>query len=247
MVAAHLAGVADSVSDAEMIALATRLEGHPDNVAPGVLGGATIAWMQSSEVGPVGRATRFAVHPGIAPVLVIPASEASTAKARGALPAIGAACRCRVQRRTLGAAGPRAVDRPRPAPRGDRGPAAPAAAPFGLPHEHGPRGAAALDADPCCGLGCRSGRDRLRGRRRRGRGWRPGSSTWSAIPRACCRCRCPIDGVRASVGRLDTARKRAERVSRHLSSGCYRVCWISTVPRTGWRDRHRVQNLTPDA
>ncbi len=86
-VAAHLSGVADSVSDAEMIALATRLEGHPDNVAPGVLGGATIAWMQSSELGPVGRATRFAVHPGIAPVLVIPASEASTAKARGALPA----------------------------------------------------------------------------------------------------------------------------------------------------------------
>jgi homoserine kinase len=51
-----------------------------------VLGGATIAWMQSGEVGPVGRATRFAVHPGIAPVLVIPASEASTAKARAALP-----------------------------------------------------------------------------------------------------------------------------------------------------------------
>ncbi len=86
-VAAHLAGVADSVSDAEMIALATRLEGHPDNVAPGVLGGATIAWMQTGELGPVGRATRFAVHPGVAPVLVIPASEASTAKARGALPA----------------------------------------------------------------------------------------------------------------------------------------------------------------
>jgi homoserine kinase len=86
-VAAHLAGVAGSVSDAEMIALATRLEGHPDNVAPGVLGGATIAWMQSGDVGPVGRATRFAVHPGIAPVLVIPASEASTARARGALPA----------------------------------------------------------------------------------------------------------------------------------------------------------------
>lgn len=87
VVAAHLAEVADAVSDAEIIALATRLEGHPDNVAPGVLGRATIAWMQSSEVGPVGRATRFAVHPGIAPVMVIPASEASTAKARGALPA----------------------------------------------------------------------------------------------------------------------------------------------------------------
>jgi homoserine kinase len=86
-VATHLAGVAGSVSEAELIALATRLEGHPDNVAPGVLGGATIAWMQDSEVGPVGRATRLAVHPGIAPVLVIPSVEASTATARGALPA----------------------------------------------------------------------------------------------------------------------------------------------------------------
>jgi homoserine kinase len=86
-VAAHLAGVAGSVSDAELIALATRLEGHPDNVAPGVLGGATIAWMQDTEVGPVGRATRLAVHPSVAPVLMIPAIEASTARARGALPA----------------------------------------------------------------------------------------------------------------------------------------------------------------
>lgn len=86
-VAAHLAGVPGSVSDPEMVALATRLEGHPDNVAPGVLGGATIAWMQAGGgVGPVGRATRFAVHAGISPVLVIPTNEASTVTARGALP-----------------------------------------------------------------------------------------------------------------------------------------------------------------
>lgn len=85
-IAAHLAGVADSVSTAEMVALATRLEGHPDNVAAGVLGGATIAWMRAGEVGEVGRATRFEVHPSIRPVLVIPDREASTSRARGALP-----------------------------------------------------------------------------------------------------------------------------------------------------------------
>jgi homoserine kinase len=84
--AAHLAGVAEGISPAEMIALATRLEGHPDNVAPGVLGGATIAWMQSGELGPVGRATRFEVHPDVQPVLVVPDDEASTSRARGALP-----------------------------------------------------------------------------------------------------------------------------------------------------------------
>ena len=86
-VAAHLAGVAESLTPAQMVALGTRLEGHPDNVAPGVLGGATIAWMESGEAGPVGRATRFDVHPDVVPVVVIPAVEASTATARGALPA----------------------------------------------------------------------------------------------------------------------------------------------------------------
>ncbi|HEX6886841.1 MAG TPA: homoserine kinase [Candidatus Nanopelagicales bacterium] len=86
-VAAQLAGVADEVSPAELVALATRLEGHPDNVAPSVLGGGTIAWLQDGELGPVGRATRFAVHASITPVLAIPVQQASTARARGALPA----------------------------------------------------------------------------------------------------------------------------------------------------------------
>ena len=86
VVATHLAEVADSVSPAQLVALATRLEGHPDNVAAAVLGGATIAWMQSGEHGEVGRATRFEVLPEIVPILVVPQSEASTSKARGALP-----------------------------------------------------------------------------------------------------------------------------------------------------------------
>lgn len=85
-VAAHLAGVSTEVSPAEMVALATRLEGHPDNVAPAVLGGATIAWMQAGEPGEVGRAARFDVDPSIVPILVIPTLQASTTHARGALP-----------------------------------------------------------------------------------------------------------------------------------------------------------------
>ncbi len=86
-VAAQLAGVAGSVTPADMVALATRLEGHPDNVAAGVLGGATISWMQAAAVGPVGRATRFAVDGRVVPVLVVPPAEASTHRARVALPA----------------------------------------------------------------------------------------------------------------------------------------------------------------
>lgn len=85
-VSAHLAGVADDISPAELLALATRLEGHPDNVGPAVLGGATIAWMQSGELGPVGRAVRIDVDPSIVPVLVIPTMQASTSRARGVLP-----------------------------------------------------------------------------------------------------------------------------------------------------------------
>ena len=87
-VAAHLAGVAGSITPAQMVPLGTRLEGHPDNVAPGVLAGATIAWMESGDAGSVGRATRFDVHPDVVPVVVIPPVEASTATARGALPAM---------------------------------------------------------------------------------------------------------------------------------------------------------------
>ena len=84
--AAHLAGAADALTPAQLLALATRLEGHPDNVAAAVLGGATIAWTLSGEQGEVGRATRFEVLAEIVPVLVIPQLEASTRHARGALP-----------------------------------------------------------------------------------------------------------------------------------------------------------------
>lgn len=86
-VAAHLADAWDDLGPAGLVALATRLEGHPDNVAPGILGGATIAWMHEGDgIGPVGRATRLDVHPAIVPVLVIPELQASTHHARGALP-----------------------------------------------------------------------------------------------------------------------------------------------------------------
>jgi homoserine kinase len=85
-VAARLAGVAEGLTTSQLVALGTRLEGHPDNVAAGVLGGATIAWMEHADAGPVGRATRFDVHPDVAPVVIIPPQQASTVAARNALP-----------------------------------------------------------------------------------------------------------------------------------------------------------------
>ena len=66
------------MSDDEMIALATELEGHPDNVAAAVLGGASIAWLENG----VGRAVKIAVHEKIKALAFIPAAGVSTAKAR---------------------------------------------------------------------------------------------------------------------------------------------------------------------
>ncbi len=86
VVATRLAGVAGDVSPAELVALASRLEGHPDNVAPSILGAATIAWMTPGPLGSVGRAVRFEVHPDLVPVLAIPPDHAATTTARGALP-----------------------------------------------------------------------------------------------------------------------------------------------------------------
>lgn len=65
-----------------LLALAAEVEGHPDNVAACLLGGLTVAWT----TGGTARATRLTVHPGITPVVLIPAEESSTDAARGLLP-----------------------------------------------------------------------------------------------------------------------------------------------------------------
>jgi homoserine kinase len=65
-----------------VLALAARLEGHPDNVAPCLLGGATIAWTGGAGA----RAVRLAPAPEIRPVVFVPAERGLTATARAALP-----------------------------------------------------------------------------------------------------------------------------------------------------------------
>jgi homoserine kinase len=75
----------ESLDDDVVLRLATELEGHPDNAAPALLGGATVAWSEGAD-GAV-RAARLAVHPDVAPVAVVPSSRLSTSHARGVLPA----------------------------------------------------------------------------------------------------------------------------------------------------------------
>ncbi|PZG21079.1 homoserine kinase [Micromonospora craterilacus] len=68
---------------AAALRLAAQLEGHPDNVAPCLLGGFTVAW-----TGPSGaRAVALPVADGVRPTVFVPAERGLTASARAALPA----------------------------------------------------------------------------------------------------------------------------------------------------------------
>ncbi|MGI8680309.1 MAG: homoserine kinase [Jatrophihabitans sp.] len=71
------------LDDGAVLALACAVEGHPDNVASCLLGGLTIAWTADGSA----RAVRRDLDPAIFPVALIPPYGASTAVARGLLPA----------------------------------------------------------------------------------------------------------------------------------------------------------------
>jgi homoserine kinase len=68
------------LDDTGVLALASELEGHPDNVAACLLGGLTIAWLE----GRTARATRLEPT-GIRPVLFISLDRSATVEARAAL------------------------------------------------------------------------------------------------------------------------------------------------------------------
>lgn len=70
-------------SDSALLDLAARIEGHPDNVAPAVLGGFTIAFQQGGEH----AATSLAVQPGTAFTVLVPEHPVATSVARTLLPA----------------------------------------------------------------------------------------------------------------------------------------------------------------
>jgi homoserine kinase len=72
----------EEIDDDAVLRLTTELEGHPDNVAPCLLGSATLSWMTAEGVG----AARIGVNAQIAPVLFVPTDTLSTHVARGLLP-----------------------------------------------------------------------------------------------------------------------------------------------------------------
>jgi len=70
------------MADAELLDLATRLEGHADNVSACLAGGLTIAW--ASACGP--QSARLAPVAGLTPVVCVPDIPLATAAARKMLP-----------------------------------------------------------------------------------------------------------------------------------------------------------------
>jgi homoserine kinase len=76
-------GGEEMLDDDALLGLAAEIEGHPDNVAACLLGGLTLAWTPAG--GPA-RATRLPVSPALRPVVFVPGTTSSTAKARKLLP-----------------------------------------------------------------------------------------------------------------------------------------------------------------
>ena len=79
------------MSDDDLITLATELEGHPDNIASAFYGGATIAWIEKSVSSngistEIGKAVSLKVDDRIKALLLIPANQLATTKARKLLP-----------------------------------------------------------------------------------------------------------------------------------------------------------------
>jgi homoserine kinase len=72
----------------EALPLANALEGHPDNVAPCLYGGLTIAWLSDgSASGSRARAVRLEPAAEVKPVAIIAPAPVATDLARGLLPA----------------------------------------------------------------------------------------------------------------------------------------------------------------
>lgn len=66
----------------EVLVAAAELEGHPDNVAPALLGGFTPTWTTAAGA----QALWLQPHPRITPIIAVPTFSLSTAKARAVMP-----------------------------------------------------------------------------------------------------------------------------------------------------------------
>ncbi len=75
-------GEPDELSLEAILGLATRFEGHPDNAAPAIYGGAVVCWQ--GDDGP--HASPLSIAPGIETAVLIPHGVVPTVEARASLP-----------------------------------------------------------------------------------------------------------------------------------------------------------------
>jgi homoserine kinase len=72
----------DPLSISRLIEIGTRIEGHPDNITPALVGGLTLSWFEGEEV----RYLRLPDQPALRFVAVVPDIQVKTADARAVLP-----------------------------------------------------------------------------------------------------------------------------------------------------------------
>jgi homoserine kinase len=75
-------GGLELIDDEAALRIAAKIEGHPDNVAPCLLGGFTVAWTEGAGA----RAVRLDPAAGVRPTVFVPSERGYTATARAALP-----------------------------------------------------------------------------------------------------------------------------------------------------------------
>jgi len=76
----------ERMSDEAMLVLANEMEGHPDNVATAIYGGANIAWQDMQRGAMVAQSVHIEVDARIGALAFIPATTVATSKARKMLP-----------------------------------------------------------------------------------------------------------------------------------------------------------------
>ena len=74
------------LSESQLVQLASEFEGHPDNAAAAVLGGAVVSWTASCGEGTAYSAAPLRLHPDIHLFPAIPQLRSSTAETRALLP-----------------------------------------------------------------------------------------------------------------------------------------------------------------
>lgn len=72
----------EALDAAAALRIATAFEGHPDNAAPAIYGGATVAWVDADGA----HASSLALDPAVETAVLIPESTLPTKEARAVLP-----------------------------------------------------------------------------------------------------------------------------------------------------------------